>query len=132
MDAPKQRRNTPQRRIILDELQAMHSHPTAAELFAAVRQRLPRISLGTVYRNLEVLFEDGRINKLELSGSETRFDGVTEPHLHIRCSDCGRVQDLVDDSLQPIIPAEMAGFQVQGCRAEYFGLCPDCRKIIRH
>jgi Fur family ferric uptake transcriptional regulator len=124
----KQRRNTPQRRVILEELQASHSHPTAAELFALVRQKLPRISLGTVYRNLEVLCEDGHINKLELAGVETRFDAITQPHLHIRCTRCHKVEDLPDSGLMARPPAEMAGYLVEGSRQEFYGICPACRQ----
>lgn len=132
MAVQKLRRNTPQRRVILEELDALKSHPTAAELFAAVRKRLPRISLGTVYRNLEVLYQDGRINKLEWAGSETRFDAMLEPHLHIRCTDCGRIEDLMDPVQMSGQPEELGGFLVQGCRLEYFGLCPACRNKSRH
>ena len=127
MNVARQRRSTPQRRVILQELQALESHPTAAELFSIVREKLPRISLGTVYRNLEVLCADGQINKLELSGTETRFDAITVPHLHIRCTGCSKVQDLMDPPLIAHSPDELEGFQVQGCRLEYFGLCPECR-----
>ncbi len=132
MAVEKLRRNTPQRRVILEELDALKSHPTAAELFVAVRKKLPRISLGTVYRNLEVLFEDGQINKLEWAGSETRFDAMLEPHLHIRCTDCGWIQDLMDPVQMSGQPDELGGFLVQGCRLEYFGLCPSCRNKSRH
>jgi Fur family ferric uptake transcriptional regulator len=132
MKARKLRRNTPQRQIILEELSSVTSHPTAAELFSLVRKRLPRISLGTVYRNLEVLHESGQVNKLELAGNETRFDATTSPHLHIRCSGCGRIDDIMDPGMLVNPPAEMAGYQVQGCRLEYFGLCPDCRDNSRH
>lgn len=132
LNVTRQRRSTPQRRVILKELQALKSHPTAAELFTIVREKLPKISLGTVYRNLEVLCNDGYINKLELSGAETRFDGITDPHLHIRCTGCGKVQDLMDPSLIAHSPEELEGFQVQGCRLEYFGLCPDCRTDDDH
>ena len=130
----KLRRNTPQRRVILDELCHLKSHPTAAELYAVVRQRLPRISLGTVYRNLEVLHEDGVINKLEFAGAESRFDGNIEQHYHVRCTECGRVEDIFPlDSEQTLSqPAELAGFQVTGYRLEYFGICPGCRNRPTH
>ena len=132
MGAEKQRRNTPQRRVILEELNSVKSHPTAAELFTMVRKRLPRISLGTVYRNLEVLYQSGQINKLELAGTETRYDGMLEPHLHIRCTECGTIQDLMDPSLVAARPPELDGFLVKGCRLEYFGTCPACRNKSRH
>ena len=124
----KLRRNTPQRRVILEELRQLHSHPTASELHTIVRRKLPRISLGTVYRNLEVLCEDGRINKLELAGAEARFDAMTHPHLHIRCTRCHKVEDLPEDGLLVNPPAELAGYLVKGSRQEFFGICPACRQ----
>ncbi len=94
MSPTKRRRHTPQRQVILDELHALHTHPTAAELYALVRQRLPRISLGTVYRNLEVLCEDGLARQLPLAGADTRYDGQVHRHDHVRCTACGIVRDL--------------------------------------
>ena len=132
MATQKLRRNTPQRRVILQELCQLKSHPTAAELYAVVRQRLPRISLGTIYRNLEVLHEDGMIRKMEFAGIETRFDGVLDQHYHVRCNECGRIEDIypLDSGNTPDQPGELAGFRVTGHRLEYFGICPDCRKRI--
>jgi len=130
MSAEKLRRNTPQRRVVLEELCQMNSHPTAAELYAVVRRRLPRISLGTVYRNLEVLHEDGKISKMEFAGAESRFDGTIEQHDHLRCTECGWIQDIFpeESGSRPTLPAEMAGFLVTGHRLEYLGVCPRCRK----
>ena len=130
MAVGKLRRNTPQRRVILHELCQMTSHPTAAQLYALVRQRLPRISLGTIYRNLEVLHEDGLIHKMEFAGTETRFDGNVDSHDHVRCTVCDRVDDIhpAEPGLAPVQPVELGGFQITGYRLEYFGICPDCRK----
>ena len=128
MATNKLRRQTPQRAVIMEELCASKAHPTAAELFAQVRRRLPRISLGTVYRNLEVLHEDGQIRKLELAGSETRFDGTTTPHYHVRCRACGCVRELptpLHDKLVTM-PMETGGFRIDGHRLEFHGLCPSC------
>ena len=134
MTPGKLRRNTPQRRVILEELCHLESHPTAAELYAVVRRRLPRISLGTVYRNLEVLHEDGVINKMEFAGAESRFDGNIEQHYHVRCTECGLIEDIFPmDSEQALAqPVELAGFQVTGYRLEYFGICPGCRNRPTH
>ncbi len=126
MSVEKLRRNTPQRRVVLEELCQMKSHPTAAELYAVVRRRLPRISLGTVYRNLEVLHEDGKIRKMEFAGTESRFDGTTKQHDHVRCTECDRIQDIFPQ--EPARrPAEMEGFLVTGHRLEFLGICPRCR-----
>ncbi|MBW2321808.1 MAG: transcriptional repressor [Deltaproteobacteria bacterium] len=84
---------TKQRQVILEELRQLKTHPSADEIYKVVRRRLPRISLGTVYRNLEVLAKMGEIQKLELSGSIKRYDWNTNKHYHIRCVRCDRVDD---------------------------------------
>lgn len=129
MDLTRRRRHTPQRQVVLEELLAVPSHPTASELYARVRGRLPRISLGTVYRNLEVLCEDGLARKLTLAGGETRYDGQLHRHDHVRCTACGLVRDLPPGTapLGTPVPAEAVGFRIDGYRLEYQGLCPACR-----
>ena len=119
---------TQQRKIILEELRKLHTHPSADELYGIVRRRLPRVSLGTVYRNLEVLSDLGEIQTLELSGSLKRYDWNTKKHYHIRCTCCNRVDDA------PIAPLnqlenELYGatvFQIIGHNLEFVGLCPGC------
>lgn len=120
---------TEQRRIILEELKKVKTHPTANEVYDIVRRRLPRISLGTVYRNLEILSELGMIQKLELAGTQKRFDGMVENHYHVRCLGCGRVEDV------PVAPFPMldgalegyGGYKVLWYRLEFMGLCPSCQ-----
>lgn len=122
-------RNTRQRRMILKELQSLTSHPTATELYEIVRQRLPKISLGTVYRNLELLSQNGQIRKLELGGAEARFDGDLSRHYHVRCAHCGKVDDIRDlpgDLVREQV-REMNGYRILGHRLEFVGVCPDCR-----
>ena len=94
MDYLPNMRLTTQRQIILEELGKVTSHPTASEVYDMVRKRLPRIGLGTVYRNLELMAESGIILKLEVGGTQKRFDATVESHYHIRCSGCGRVDDI--------------------------------------
>jgi Fur family ferric uptake transcriptional regulator len=114
--------------VILEELCARDTHPTATELHAAVRKRLPRISLGTVYRNLEVLCEDGLARKLFLAGTDARYDGLTHAHDHVRCTICGALQDFPGESRSATpVPREAGGFLIQGYRLEYYGLCAACR-----
>ncbi len=124
------RRNTRQRQVILDELRQVTSHPTAAALYERVRRRLPKISLGTVYRNLELLARTGLIRKLDIGGSEARFDGNMAEHNHVRCVRCGRIGDLAARPLDvlPEDAKDWGGFQILGYRMELFGICPDCRR----
>ena len=122
-------RETSQRRVILEELARLNTHPTANEIYELVRKRLPRISLGTVYRNLELLSETGRIRKLETAGTQKRFDGTTANHYHIRCVSCGKVEDLklpemisMDDAANSV-----SNYQILWHTLEFGGLCPNCR-----
>ena len=128
----KNRRITKQRQVILEELRKLNTHPSADEIYKVVRRRLPRISLGTVYRNLEVLAQMEVIQKLELSGSLKRYDWDTNKHYHIRCVRCNRVENI------PIAPLnqledelyEATVFEIIGHNLEFTGLCPECSKKI--
>ena len=123
------KRNTRQRQVILEELQRAASHPTAVGLFELVRRRLPKTSLGTVYRNLELLVRMGAVQKLEFEG-EARFDGNVERHDHLRCVGCGRVDDLFGPPLDLSggESDDLCGYEILGHRLEFFGLCPTCRR----
>ena len=122
-------RMTRQRQVILEELRRVCTHPGADEIYTLVRRRLPRISLGTVYRNLEVLAELGEIQKIEMGGTLKRFDGNAEAHYHLRCIACQQVFDA------PVAPMEnierlLAGktdFKVLGHRLEFVGICASCQ-----
>ena len=123
------RRNTRQRQVILEEIQKLDSHPSAATLYELVRKRLPKVSLGTVYRNLDFLAQTGVIQKLNTGSAEARFDWNPELHYHVRCLHCGRVDDvhnapgdLVDREIN-----ELQGFAILGHQLQFIGLCPDCR-----
>jgi len=126
----RQRRKTRQRQVILEELQAVTSHPTAVELFKLVQRRLPKVSLGTVYRNLDLLLRMGLIEKLEHSGGEARFDANTAQHDHLRCVGCGRVDDVMTPPLDLARPEDhdLRGYKLIGHRLEYLGICPRCRQ----
>ena len=121
---------TRQRQVILEELKKVTSHPTADEVYEMVRRRLPRISLGTVYRNLETLSESGLIQKLEFGGDQKRFDGNLENHYHVRCTNCGRLDDIPSRQIIDIENAfrNACDYQITGHQLILTGLCPDCQK----
>jgi Fur family transcriptional regulator, ferric uptake regulator len=125
----KQLRMTNQRRIILEELCKVTSHPTADEIYQIVRKRLPRISLGTVYRNLDTLSSQGMALKLELGGTQSHFDGNVAPHYHVRCNFCDRVADLKLPVLQKIEKKaqEFTDYQIDYHNLEFVGLCSKCK-----
>ena len=121
-------RMTTQRKILLEELLKAPWHPTADELHGAVRKRLPRISLATVYRNLEMLAEKGAILRLDGTGPQRRYDGNPRNHAHFRCLSCGRVKDVHGDfaTLPDRIPEELRGCQIHRVNLEWVGVCPEC------
>lgn len=123
-------RLTTQRQIILEELSKVKTHPTASELYDMVRKRLPRIGLGTVYRNLELMAENGMILKLEVGGTQKRFDATTDTHYHIRCSGCGKVDDIDTPVMDQLVreAADATSYEVLGHHVEFSGLCPSCQK----
>ena len=125
-----QLRMTNQREIILRELKKSKRHLAADELYDIVKKVMPRISLATVYRNLEILSEAGMIGKLEISGRQKRFDFDVSDHDHIYCVVCHRVDNLSID--RKGVDSEQlglqAGYTVTGYRVEIMGVCPDCQK----
>jgi len=129
MAEPRLQRITQQRRVILEELRKRSSHPTADELHRQVRRRLPRVSLGTVYRNLDVLARAGLVRRLDLAGGKVRFDGDPSEHYHVRCVECGRVSDVARGQITaPQWPAQVVnGHTITGYRLEFEGVCPQCR-----
>jgi Fur family ferric uptake transcriptional regulator len=100
-------------------------------MYEIVRKKLPRISLGTVYRNLELLSETGEILKLEMAGNQKRFDGCVENHYHIRCVHCRRVDDVPLEPIAAIneVTSEINGYEVLWHRLEFVGICAECRKV---
>jgi Fur family ferric uptake transcriptional regulator len=130
MRPPKQFRATIQRSTILGAVKAGKDHPTAEQVYARIRRRLPRVSLGTVYRNLSFLNHLGLIRRIDLPGEPARFDGDVTRHDHVCCSRCGRIQDVTlpgGDELEEWV-AERTGYEVTDHSAQFVGRCPDCIK----
>lgn len=122
------RRNSKQRQMILDAVRAADNHPTAEDIYNTVRRQVPNVSLGTVYRNLNLLSQMGEIQKLELGCENDRFDRTCTPHAHFICSRCGSVTDLT-----PSIQAGAEQLVAKGCQAVVkqvmvtaYGLCEQC------
>jgi Fe2+ or Zn2+ uptake regulation protein len=119
---------TPSRRAILDGIAKTGCHPTADEVYELVRRVLPRVSLGTVYRNLELLTRHGLIRTLADGTGQRRYDAVLDDHCHVRCEVCGRVGDVrvttpecLEDSVE-----DDGGYDIRGYRLSFRGLCPEC------
>ena len=124
------RRETKQREAILNVLCGVNSHPTADWVYDEVRKVIPNISKGTVYRNLKILREDGKISELNLNGTVSRYEGNQENHYHFRCEKCGRIFDLdepVNNEINERI-AKRTDFKVSYHQLEFLGLCKDCQE----
>ncbi len=124
MQASPERRMTRQRKVILEELRGTDTHPTADEIYERVRLKLPRISLGTVYRNLQTLVSDGQVRTLS-SGGRMRYDGALHDHCHVRCAVCGVVGDVPAREITGQ-PCQSGDFRILGYKIEFVGICPEC------
>ncbi len=123
----KRARQTKQLGVIWDSIKDDASHPTADQIYDRVRKRLPNISLGTVYRNLQKLVADEKLQVLMLGRSQ-HFDPLTERHQHFICENCNRVYDVFVEDQAEIRPAKLphAGFQVTSHQLAFYGTCKDC------
>lgn len=124
-----QRRNTQQRQLVLDAVRSRCDHPTAEDIFAAVRQRNDRISRGTVYRNLNVLIQEGAIASVKVAGGADHFDRRCDEHGHLVCTGCGAIVDvpLPDAAAFDREAERRTGYVVTGHRTVLEGLCPSCQ-----
>ncbi|WP_350342751.1 transcriptional repressor [Proteinivorax tanatarense] len=125
-----QQRMTKQRKKILETLQSTTCHPTADWIYNEVKKEMPTISLGTVYRNLNVLKEQGKILELNYGSTFSRYDGNPKNHYHFTCRTCQKVYD-VDIPLQDELDKEISsvnGHKVKEHRIEFYGVCKECLK----
>ncbi len=126
-------RMTPSRRAILDVLRESCEHPTAEDICSLVRERLPRTSLATVYRNLEYLAQRDAVRVVEDGRSQRRYDAVLQPHSHARCAVCGSVVDVPLPGLAELErdAAEASGYEITGHNLTFSGTCPACAAACR-
>ena len=118
-------RHSQQRELIYQALCETKEHPTAQMIYDSLRPTLPKLSLGTVYRNLQQMVQSGRI--LELAGPVSHYDATVEPHTHLQCSCCGRIADAslsYDIALDGKAVEE--GWSIETHRLMFIGICPAC------
>lgn len=122
-------RQTKQREVIMEILRTSHCHPTADWVYDQARKVIPNISLGTIYRNLNLLVEKNQVRRVE-HDHVCRFDGHIENHYHLCCMECGKVCDidLPIDSLLNRKVARSTGCRIVSHRAMFFGVCADCQQ----
>ncbi|MFN8641409.1 MAG: transcriptional repressor [Candidatus Binatia bacterium] len=123
-------RATRQLAAVYDVLTAARDHPTADQVFRRVRDVLPRVSLGTIYRNLDKLREQGRLRVIRLASGEAHYDAMVAAHDHFVCERCHAVHDLQE----PTPPAALPRLRADGCVVHWqttalYGLCGDCARV---
>jgi len=128
----KQKRMTRQKQLVYDILCSSESHPTADWIYAQARVAMPGISLGTVYRNLQVLEEEGSIQELNYGKTHSHFDGRADLHYHFICETCGSIFDVHN-----IMPLDFSDIEdkfpgvLKTHRMEFYGTCDDCLNSIK-
>lgn len=121
-------RLTPQRMAIFRALAESDRHPSAYDLYEQLKADYPMLGLATVYKTLELLEEMGEVT-LTGVGDGNRYEPNRHPHVNLVCTRCGRIQDLLDplvEQLQSQVSLR-SGFNIQGARVEYYGVCPACQ-----
>jgi len=123
------RRNTVQKSTVESVVLSSCDHPTAETIFERVREILPTVSLGTVYRILGDLVTDGKVRRIAVPGAPDRFDKTTCTHAHFHCSVCGRVEDIATTFGKEMLDAlSTGGNMIVEAEVVFKGICAHCNK----
>ena len=127
----KKLRKSKQRDRILQVLQNTRSHPTVNWIYDELKPEFPNLSLGNVYRNLNILVEQGLVERLDFGSTFDRYEAKIDPHIHFVCESCGAIYDIdaprsLDSALLRHVE-EKTDFEVTRQRMEVFGICSACR-----
>lgn len=128
----KQIRITPQRHAILTYMFKTNSHPSADEIYRTLEKDFPNMSVATVYNNLKVFLEAGLVEELLFGDNSSRYEIKNEPHYHIICRNCGKIEDVFSSCLSDMEEkvSEQTGYIVDDHKVEFFGVCCECQKNI--
>lgn len=125
-------RNTVQQKVIAEQLEQLGNHPTADEVYRAVRRQLPSISKATVYRTLNKLVASGEATCVVTGAGAERFDHRTDDHCHVTCVKCGKVEDVsfsaFDDGVDHGAAAAACGYDILDHDLVFEGICPACQQ----
>lgn len=123
-------RNTVQRQIIQDALRTLANHPTADEVYDAVHEEHPSVGRATVYRTLGRLADEGEIGRVRINNGADRFDHQSFAHYHVRCTSCGRVDDVMIPLLDNVGEAaeKASGYKITSHSLQFDGICPACQR----
>ncbi|RKX60063.1 MAG: transcriptional repressor [Thermodesulfobacteriota bacterium] len=118
---------TPQRLAILEYLEGNKDHPSAEDIYNALKDRFPSMSFATVYNTLEVLMKKGLVKEINIDSSKRRFDPLVEPHHHFICKNCGKIID-IRSSYDISVPEELKNCEVVEYQIIFYGYCSECKK----
>jgi Fe2+ or Zn2+ uptake regulation protein len=120
-----------QKEVIYVIVASTMTHPTADWVYQQARMEMPQISLGTVYRNLKSLCQEGRLLEITTTKGPSRYDANVSRHSHLRCTRCDRLEDVTEKELSfRARSKKLHGFRIHEFRIEMMGRCPDCQKAV--
>jgi len=121
-------RNSRQRTRVLEVLQSTDSHPTADWVYENLKKEFPKLSLGTVYRNIGILIEQGLVQRIQSGSTHDRFEANNEKHYHLICEKCGKIMDFNMKEINDLEKqaSRMTNFKINSHRIDFFGICSNC------
>lgn len=125
----KKYKRSKQRTHILEILTKTNTHPTANWIYDRLKEEFPSLSMGTVYRNLTILQEQGLVKKIENGSTFDRFDANITPHYHFICEECGAIKDLeveIDESIDKIV-TKLTPHTIKRHKIDFYGICTSCK-----
>lgn len=123
-------KHSKQRDLVLRILRSTRCHPTAEWIYDKARVEIPNISLGTVYRNLNILAEEGKIQRFSFEGASTQYDADLRDHYHIRCVCCLKIEDVPHNCHRVKYEEieKLTGYRIHSLQLTFYGLCPKCQR----
>jgi len=128
------RRQSKKRDAILELVKSSEIHPGAQLIYEQLKPEIPALSLGTVYRNIKILLEEGKLVSVGVINGEECFDGEPKPHSHTICTRCGQIKDLGEKEsveLSSHFPVSIPGFDIDIKRIVFYGLCVGCKSGVK-
>jgi len=126
MTMHKMMKMTPQRMAIMKYLDGNVTHPGASDIYGALHDQFPTMSLATVYNTMDTLKEQGMVTELSIDPVKKRFDPNTEPHHHLICTKCKKIVDIFIQFPLQLSEEEKYGFEIIGNHVDFYGICKDC------
>lgn len=121
---------TPQRIAVYKYLKSTKSHPSAEVIYKAIQEEYPTMSLATVYKALKTLAEVDLVQEINVGEGNFRYDAMVQPHPHIQCLECNRVDDIENISFSDLNlkASEFTDYSILANQVYFYGVCPNCKK----